>query len=128
MFDEIVHLLNTSPLLRNVRVVELIAYGENAFRAKLRAAVTDDLTFQVWLNHNDRHTRYAYQLFRHGQSILRWDNAPHHPEHAANFPHHFHDEHGQLTPSTLSGEPVADLKIVLTAIENNLVTSITPHE
>jgi hypothetical protein len=120
MFDEILQLLNTSPLLRNVRVVELIAYGQNAFRTKLRAEVTDVLTFQVWLNHNDRHTRYAYQLFWHDHSVLRWDNAPHHPELITNFPHHFHDEQGQLTPSPLSGEPVADLAIVLTAIEQHL--------
>jgi hypothetical protein len=51
---------------------------------------------------------------------LRWDNAPHHPELITNFPHHFHDEQGQLTPSPLSGEPVADLAIVLTAIEQHL--------
>jgi hypothetical protein len=117
MFDDILRLLNACPLLLNLRVVELIAYGQNAFRAKLRAEVTDELTFQVWLNHNDHHTRYAYQLFRHGQPVLRWDNAPHHPEQAVNFPHHLHDEHGQLASSPLSGDPVADLEVVLLEVE-----------
>lgn len=80
MFDDILRLLQASSLLHRLRIVELIVYGQSAFRAKLRAEVTEDLTFQIWLNHNERHTRYAYQLFRHGHPILRWDNAPHHPE------------------------------------------------
>ena len=120
MLDDILRLLNISPLIRSQQLVELIAYGQNAFRVKIRSEVTDELTFQVWLNHNDRHTRYAYQFFQHDQTILRWDNAPHHPEQAANFPHHFHDELGQLTTSPLSGDPVVDLPIVLTEIENYL--------
>jgi hypothetical protein len=117
MFDEILRLLNTSAVLRDLQVIELIVYGQNALRTKLRAEVTDNLMFQVWLNHNSRHTRYAYQLFRSNQAILRWDNAPHHPEIATNFPHHFHDERGQLKPSTLSGSPVVDLPIVLLEIQ-----------
>ena len=120
MLDDILGLLNASSFLRDPQVVELIAYGQNAFRAKLRARVTDELTLQVWLNHNDRHTRYAYQLFRHDQPVLRWDNAPHHPEQATNFPHHIHDELGQLASSPLSGNPVSDLPEVLTQIENYL--------
>lgn len=117
MFDEILTLLNKSPVLSNLRVVELILYGQDAFRAKVRANVTNGLMFQAWLNHNDQHTRYAYQVFRHGQSILRWDNAPHHPEQRLNFPHHFHDIYGQLTASPLSGNPVTDIAIVLEEIE-----------
>jgi len=120
MFDDILRLLNTSSLLRSPQVVELIPYSQDAFRAKVRAEVTDELTLQVWLNHNERGTRYAYQLFRHGKPILRWDNAPHHPEHGANFPHHFHDEFGQLTTSQLSGHPLADLPMVLVEVENYL--------
>ena len=120
MFDDILRLLNTSSLLRSPQVVELIPYGQDAFRAKIRAEVADELTLQIWLNHNERDTRYAYQLFRLGQPILRWDNAPHHPEQGANFPHHFHDEFGQLTASSLSGNPVADLPVVLIQIENYL--------
>lgn len=120
MFDEILRLLNTSAVLRDLQIIELIVYGQNALRTKLRAEVTDNLMLQVWLNHNSRHTRYAYQLFQGNQAILRWDNAPHHPEVAADFPHHFHDESGQLQPSTLSGDPVTDLPFVLLEIQDNL--------
>jgi hypothetical protein len=120
MFDDILHLLTASSVLRGLRVVELITFGQNAFRAKLRADVAGGRTFQVWLNHNHRHTRYAYQLYLHDQPILRWDNAPHHPEQSENFPHHFHDEHGQLRPSPLSGDPISDLPAVLNKIQDYL--------
>ncbi len=120
MLDDILRLLTASSLLYDSQIVELLPYGRNSFRAKLRAGITRELTFQIWLNHNERHIRYAYQLFRRGQPILRWDNAPHHPEQVVNFPHHFHDETGQLTPSSLSGNPLADISIVLMVIETYL--------
>lgn len=120
MLDDIRRLLAESATVHDLQVIELIPYGHDAFRAKLRAAVTTELTLQVWLNLNGRRTRYAYQLLRHGQPILRWDNAPHHPEQGENFPHHLHDEFGQLFASTLTGDPVVDLPIVLIEIDNYL--------
>ena len=120
MLDDILRILAESDIVHDVQVIELIPYGHNAFRAKLRAAVTAELTLQVWLNHNGWRTRYAYQLYRQGQPILRWDNAPHHPDQAGNFPHHFHDEFGRLSSSSLVGDPVGDLSIVLIEIQNYL--------
>lgn len=120
MLDDIQRLLAESKIVHSPQVVELIPYGQAAFRVKLRATVTTELTLQVWLNHNGHRTRYAYQLFRHGQPILRWDNAPHHPEQGENFPHHFHDESGLLSPSPLTGDPVVDLPLVLIEIGNYL--------
>lgn len=118
MLDEILDLLDRSSVIHNPQVIELIPYGKDAFRLKLRAAVDDELSLQIWLNHNDRHTRYAYQLLRQGQPLLRWDNAPHHPGQTENFPHHFHDEGGQVIASTLSGDPEVDLPLILATIDN----------
>lgn len=75
---------------------------------------------QVWLNHNDDHTRYAYQLLQGDQPILRWDNAPHHPELIVNYPHHVHDRSGGLATSPLSGNPVKDVAVVLAAIAEQM--------
>lgn len=82
----------------------------------MRAVVSPALTFQIWLNHNPRHTRYAYQLFSSSGSLLRWDNAPHHPRLGTNFPHHFHNEQGRIVPSVLQGDPLQDLPVVLAEI------------
>ena len=120
MYDEIQRILAESAIVHQLQVIELIPYGSDAFRAKLRAGVTSDLTLQVWINHNSRHTRYAYQLFRQGEPVLCWDNAPHHPEQGTNFPHHFHDEFGRLAASSLTGDPVTDLPSVLAEIERFL--------
>ena len=122
MYDALLRLLQASPITRDPRITDLKTYGWNAFRVKIQAIVTPTLTFQVWLNHNPHHTRYAYQLFGHGDALLRWDNAPHHPHLKMNFPHHFHDDQGRVVSSALQGDPLQDLPIVLAEIERFLAT------
>jgi len=122
VYDALLRLLQASSVTRNLRITDLKIYGRNAFRVKMRAALTPTLTFQVWLNHNPRHTRYAYQLFSPGSPLLRWDNTPHYPRLKTNFPHHFHDDQGQITPSALQGDPLRDLPVVLAEIEHYLST------
>ena len=113
-------LLQASTVVCNPRITDLKTYGRNAFRVKMQATITPTLTFQVWLNHNPSHTRYAYQLFSHGDTLLHWDNAPHHSHLETNFPHHFHNAQGRIVPSTLQGDPLKDLPVVLAEIERFL--------
>jgi hypothetical protein len=120
VYDALLRLLQASPVTRHPHITDLKVYGPNAFRVKMRAIVTPTLTFQIWLNHNPRHTRYAYQLFSHGGALLRWDNAPHHSHLKTNFPHHLHDEEGRTVPSALRGDPLQDLPVVLAEIERFL--------
>ena len=120
MYDALLRLLQASPITRNPQITDLKVYGQNAFRVKIRATVAPTLSFQVWLNHNPRHTRYAYQLFGRGGALLRWDNAPHHPHFLINFPHHFHDDEGRVAPSALQGDPLRDLLVVLAEVERRL--------
>lgn len=123
MYDALLRLLRASTVTSNPQITDLKIYGQNAFRVKIQATVTPVLTFQTWLNHNPHRTRYAYQLFGLGGTLLRWDNAPHYPHLKTNFPHHFHDERGQITPSTLQGDPLQDLTVVLAEIERYLSTA-----
>lgn len=120
MYDALLQLLQASPVTHDPQITELKTYGRNAFRVKMRAMVTPMLTFQVWLNHNPRHTRYAFQLFSDGDTVLRWDNAPHYPHLKTNFPHHFHDDQGRIVPSVLHGDPLQDLPLILAEIERYL--------
>ena len=126
MYDALLRLLQASPVTHNPSIADLKVYGPNAFRVRMRAVVTPTLTFQVWLNHNPRRTRYAYQLFGQGNAVLRWDNAPHHRRLKTNFPHHFHDDRGRTVPSTLQGDPLQDLPVVLAEIERFLSTRPAP--
>lgn len=123
MYDALLQLSQASPVTYNPRIVNLKTYSRNAFRVKIRARVTPTLTFQVWLNSNPRRTRYAYQLFGRSGALLRWDNAPHYPHLKTNFPHHFHDDREQIIPSTLQGDPLQDLPIVLAKIKGYLAKS-----
>jgi len=57
---------------------------------------------------------YAYQLFT-DRPVIRWDNAPHFPT-LPGFPHHFHEETGEVKGSSLTGDPLQDLPHVLQAV------------
>ncbi|MGH7965882.1 MAG: toxin-antitoxin system TumE family protein [Candidatus Binatia bacterium] len=57
---------------------------------------------------------YLYQLFT-DQPTIRWDNAPHFPA-LQGFPHHFHEETGEVQESVLTGDPVHDLPYILTQV------------
>ena len=126
MYSALLQLLQASPVTHNPQITDLKIYGRNAFRVKIRAVVTRTLALQVWLNHNPRHTRYAYQLFSHSGTLLRWDNAPHHPHLRTSFPHQCHDDQGRIAPSALQGDPLRDLQIVLVEIERYLWTLQKP--
>ena len=57
---------------------------------------------------------YAYQLFT-DRPIMRWDNAPHFPA-LQSFPHHSHNETGEIHESNLSGDPFQDIPNVLSQL------------
>jgi hypothetical protein len=126
VYNELLQILQASPITHSPRITDLKTYGQDSFRVKMHATVTQTLTLQVWLNHNPRHTRYAYQLFSFNRAVLRWDNAPHHPRLEASFPHHFHDDQGRIASSALQGNPLEDLPFVLGEIARYLSASPRP--
>jgi len=58
---------------------------------------------------------YAYQLFL-DVPLLRWDNKEEF-QYLETYPHHHHDEQGNITVSELVGDPTKDLQTVLGYIE-----------
>ena len=83
---------------------------------KIRCDLPKGYFFQIPLRLRAGTIEYSYQLFT-TKPVLRWDNAPHHPS-LTSFPHHFHDDTGIEHPSGLSGDPLADVPIVLTEVTN----------
>ena len=83
---------------------------------KIRCDLPKGYFFQIRLRLRAGTIEYSYQLFT-TRPVLRWDNAPHHPS-LASFPHHFHDDTGIEYPSGLSGDPLADVPVVLTEVIN----------
>lgn len=72
------------------------------------------MVLQVRVYHNRGHVDYAYQLFADAP-LLRWDNKEEFP-HLVTYPHHHHDERGDIKPSPLTGNPVKDIEVVLQEI------------
>lgn len=66
---------------------------------------------EIRLIQTETETIYSYQLFT-DRPIIRWDNAPHFPA-LQSFPHHIHEEGGEVKDSPLTGDPLQDLSSVL---------------
>ena len=102
---------------------QVLAEDETAHRALyrircrfLRAAYQLEIRFID----TENETLYSYQLFA-DRPIIRWDNAPHFPA-LRGFPHHFHDESGEVKDSPILGR-VKDDRFLL-----DLRTIFDPQE
>lgn len=83
------------------------------FATKVRLELTDGYLLDLYFN--PTLGKYTYALIYRDRKIYGWDNAPHHPG-LATHPHHFHDEDGNIQPSTLTGDPERDIALVIARI------------
>ena len=107
-------ILQIHPVCENVSVMETASFSSDQFFIKIRADLTGEYKFQARVYYNQGHIDYAYQLFAHAP-ILRWDNKEEFRS-LSTYPHHYHDDHGRVKPSPLSGLPDKDLQVVLCEI------------
>jgi hypothetical protein len=112
---DLLALLQNHPLIRSLVVVNYDETPAGKVELKVRCRLPRNHQLQIWLHQETAFQDYAYQLFS-DRALLRWDNAPHYPT-VATAPHHFHDEGGSVHTSTLGGDPLLDLPLVLTEIE-----------
>jgi len=103
--------LQSHPLCEKVTVVETKEFSSEQFFFKVKASFKGPGQLQVRIYHNQGHVDYAYQLFA-DVPLLRWDNKEEF-RHLKTYPHHHHDEKGQVLPSPLTGDPIQDIEIVL---------------
>ena len=115
-------ILQADPLCKRVANVETKEFAPDQFLFKIRAELTGKASLQVRVYYNREHIDYAYQPFADGP-LLRWDNKEEFRS-VATYPHHHHDELGNIHVSPLVGEPVADIKIVLEAVSQFLLESV----
>lgn len=114
LVNEILEILETHALVKSTRVVNYDETPSGKLEVKIRCDLPKSHQLQIWIHAEPESLDYAYQLFT-TVPLLRWDNAPHY-EHLATAPHHFHDEHGKVYESPLTGNIKRDLKIVLSEI------------
>lgn len=116
--EQLLALLDESPLIKEHQTVELKIVDQETFSFKIRAKITDEFSLQIRYLQDKEFVRYSYQLFT-TKAILRWDNTEHFLE-LPNFPHHFHDEEGNRHSSNLKGELLSDVQMVLVEVEKYL--------
>ncbi len=112
---DVLNILSNNPIVRSLRVLECDETIFGKLVLKVRCILSSGYNFQVWLHHEPDFCNYSYQLFT-DKPIIRWDNAPHYPNIVDNFPHHFHDETGNITSSQLKGNILLDLPVVLAEV------------
>ena len=111
---DLLDMLARWPEISNSRIIEYEVDASVVLMYKIRCDLPKGYSSQIRLRLRAGTTEYSYQLFTN-KPILRWDNAPHHPN-LPNFPHHFHDDTDTKHPSGLTGDPLADVPIVLAEV------------
>ena len=112
--EQVTAILNASALITSWQV--LIA-DETADRAvyKIRCQLLRPAyRLEIRLIQTEEEILYSYQLFT-DRPVIRWDNAPHFPA-LKSFPHHVHEETGEVKESSLTGDPIQDLPRILTDV------------
>ena len=107
-------LLRTSSRVKSFVIIDNDPLDEETFLFKIRCELTSGQTLQIRLRGVYGGIRYSYQELS-DKPLRRWDNAPHFPN-LPNFPHHHHDLRGNITDSSLTGDPTVDLLQVLNAL------------
>jgi len=112
--------LQAHPLCKRVAEIETREFAADQFIFKIRAEFTHKTSFQARIYFNRGHIDYAYQLFA-DVPLLRWDNKE---EFCAveTHPHHHHAAQGDIQPSPLIGNPIADIQTVLVMVSQFLST------
>lgn len=115
LLGAITAILQSHPVCRHVTILETKEFSPEQFFFKVRAVTPEGFNFQLRIYHNSGHIDYAYQLFS-DEPLLRWDNKEEF-HHLDSYPHHHHDDKGNVTVSSLNGDPMQDLPMVLKRVE-----------
>jgi hypothetical protein len=89
MVGHIIAALRQSSIVRDIEVLEVVEEASVQL-LKVRAEIIDGSLLYVREAFFPRSSKYSYHWqTRIGELLLRWDNAPHHPE-ISTHPHHKH--------------------------------------
>jgi len=118
LLGAVMTILQSHPICERAIVVETKEYSSDQFFCKVRAELQEGNQLQARIYYNQGHIDYAYQLFA-DMPLLRWDNKEefHHLE---TYPHHQHDEQGNIRSSPLASDPIRDIQVVLQEVSTFL--------
>ena len=119
MLGVLAAILQSHPLCERTAILETREFSSNQFYFKVRAELPQGHRFQIRIYSNASHVDYAYQLFKEDRPLLRWDNKEEFRS-LKTYPHHHHDDLGNILHSPLTGNPQDDIAFVLGEIEKYL--------
>ncbi len=83
-----VNTLRNSKLVRRISQAQVDSTGD-AYVLKVRAELVNGWSLQYWEHGTSKTRRYSFHVLMGRKMVVRWDNAPHHPE-VRSFPSHKH--------------------------------------
>ena len=90
MVGHIIATLRQSPIVRDLEIIEVVEEA-NVQLLRVRVEIIDGSPLHVREAFFPYASKYSYHWqTRTGELLLRWDNAPHHPE-IPTHPHHKHE-------------------------------------
>jgi hypothetical protein len=83
-----INTLRNSKLVRTISQAQVDSTGD-AYVMKVRAELANGWSLHYWEHDTGKIRRYSFHVLLGRKMVVRWDNAPHHPE-VESFPHHKH--------------------------------------
>lgn len=114
LLSALVTTLQAHPLCQKVSVIETTEFSNDQFFLKVSTDLIGKYKLQARIYYNRGHVDYAYQLFTDGP-LLRWDNKEEF-NYLDTYPHHYHDEQGNVYSSPLVGDTIKNIEIVLNEV------------
>jgi hypothetical protein len=104
-----INTLRNSRLVRRIVRTQVDSTG-NAYVLKARAELVNGWFLDYWEHGTGRIRRYSFHVLGGRKMVVRWDNAPHHPE-VPSFPHHKH------VGRTIEASKAMTLRLVLAELQ-----------
>jgi hypothetical protein len=114
MLPQVEVFLRGSSKVKSFQIIDNDPLDEENYLLKIHCELISGNSLQIRLRAVSGNIRYSYQELT-DKPLRRWDNASHFPN-LPNFPHHHHDSQGNITESSLIGDPIVDLPEVLKAL------------
>jgi hypothetical protein len=111
MLPQVEAFLQSSSKVKSFQIIDNDPLDSENYLLKIRCELISGNSLQIRLRAVSGDIRYSYQELT-DKPLRRWDNATHFPD-LPNFPHHYHDAQGNITESSLTGDPTVDLPQVL---------------
>ncbi len=83
-----INALRNSKIVKEVVQTQVDSTGDS-YILKARADLVNGWSLHYWEHSTSRIRRYSFHVLLGRKTVIRWDNAPHHPA-ISSFPHHKH--------------------------------------